>query len=132
MGKERLVIVASREDRSRRRKLQDLAGAVWILNPEGCAAPVTLCARSARADIDMPVAIETYNYELQLTLVARNRGLSIVPERILTRSHLRSRLRALHIVGLEFPLKVWMAQGLALTGCDPVILELSRTLAEKL
>jgi len=80
----------------------------------------------------MPVAIETYNYELQLTLVARNRGLSIVPERILTRSHLRSRLRALHIVGLEFPLKVWMAQGLALTGCDPVILELSRTLAEKL
>ncbi|MGA3019982.1 MAG: LysR family transcriptional regulator [Bryobacteraceae bacterium] len=132
MGKERLVIVASREDRLKRRRLQDLAGAVWILNPEGCAARATLRAGLVRADIDMVVAVETYNYELQLTLVAQNRGLSIVPERILTRSRLRSRVQTVRIAGLEFPLTVWMVQRAVQTGFDPIILELGRTLVEKL
>jgi DNA-binding transcriptional LysR family regulator len=85
-----------------------------------------------RADIDMVVAVETYNYELQLTLVAQNRGLSIVPERILTRSRLRSRVQTVRIAGLEFPLTVWMVQRAVQTGFDPIILELGRTLVEKL
>jgi DNA-binding transcriptional LysR family regulator len=131
-GKERLVMVASREDRSTRRKLQHLAGALWILNPEGCAARAALRTALARVGIDMVVAVETYNYQLQLTLVAQNRGLSLVPERILTRSRVQSRLRTLRVAGIDFPLTVWMVQRPGLTGFDPIISELTGALTEKL
>jgi DNA-binding transcriptional LysR family regulator len=133
VGKERLVVVASRQYPCRRvRKIQDLAGAQWVLNPEGCAARAALRKVLLRADIDMVVAVEAYNYELQLSLVAQNRGLSLVPERIVTRSRQRSRLRVLHVPGLEFPLFIWVLHREPLVGLDQVIAELSRVLMERL
>lgn len=132
-GNERLVIVASRRHGPQRvRKIQDLAGAQWVLNPEGCAARAGLRRALLRADIDMVVAVETYNYELQLALVSENRGLSLVPERILNRSRQRSRLRMLRVAGLEFPLIVWTLRRESLAGLETVISELSRVLTEKL
>jgi DNA-binding transcriptional LysR family regulator len=133
IGKERLVIVAPRRgDRSRPRRVSDLADANWIVNPEGCAARATLRQTLLRSNIDMVVAVETYNYELQLALVARNRGFSLVPERILTRSRLRSRLRVLRVPGIDFPLTIWTVQRQACTGLDTVITELNRVLMEHL
>ncbi len=132
-GKERLVVVASRrEDHPPARRIQDLAGVQWILNPEGCAARAALRKVLLQANINMVVAVEAYNYELQLALVAQNRGLSLVPERILTRSQLRSRLRALRIPGLNFPLTIWTVHRQPFLGLDPVIAELSRVLIERL
>src|SRR5215831_14757683 len=108
IGKERLVVVAPRQKgRFQARTIQDLAGVQWILNPEGCAARAALRRRLQQADIDQVVAVEAYNYELQLALVAEGRGLSLVPERILLRSRFRSRLRTLRVAGLAFPLTVW-------------------------
>jgi DNA-binding transcriptional LysR family regulator len=104
----------------------------WILNPEGCAARAALRSTLLRANVDMVVAIEAYNYELQLALVAQNRGLSLVPERILKRSRLRSRLRALRVSGLDFPLTIWMVHRQPFVGLDRVIVELGRVLAERL
>jgi DNA-binding transcriptional LysR family regulator len=75
----------------------------WILNPEGCAARAALRRVLLRANVDMIVAVEAYNYELQLGLVSQNRGLSLVPERILKHSRMRSRLRVLRVDGLGFP-----------------------------
>src|SRR6516164_5418972 len=50
VGKERLVVVASRQYPSRRvRKIQDLAGVQWVLNPEGCAARAALRKMLLRA-----------------------------------------------------------------------------------
>src|SRR5260370_39378870 len=73
MGKHRLVLVASRSGhRPPVRKIQDLAEVQWILNPEGCAARAALRRALLRAGIDMVVTVETYNYELQLALVAQN------------------------------------------------------------
>lgn len=133
IGKERLVVVASRQEyRSPVLKIQDLAGVQWVLNPEGCAARAALRRMLLRANIDMVVAVEAYNYELQLALVVQKRGLSLVPERILSRSQLRSRLRALRVPGLDFPMTIWTVHGEPNTGFDVVIAELSRVLMEKL
>jgi DNA-binding transcriptional LysR family regulator len=133
IGKERLVLITSRrEDHPPARKIQDLAGVQWILNPEGCAARAALRRALLRANIDMVVAVEAYNYELQLALVAQNRGLSLVPERILTRSRLRSRLRALRVPDLNFPLTIWTVHRQPFLGLDPVVAELNRVLIERL
>jgi DNA-binding transcriptional LysR family regulator len=133
MGKERLVVIASRRGgHPRPRKIQGLAGANWILNPEGCAARATLRQTLLRSNIDMVLAVETYNYELQLALVAQNRGLGLVPERILARSRLRSRLRVVSVPGLNFPLAIWTVQRQACMGLAAVLTELNRVLMKRL
>lgn len=132
LGKERLVVVASRHARPRARRLRDLDGVQWILNPEGCAGRAALRKVLLQADLDMIVAVEAYSYDLQLTLVAQNRGLSLVPERILMRSRLRSRLRPLRIPGLEFPLTIWAVHRESLPGLDRAIAELSQALVAEL
>jgi DNA-binding transcriptional LysR family regulator len=133
MGKERLVVVAPRRGgHSRPRKIQDLAGVNWILNPEGCAARATLRQTLLRSNIDMVLAVETYNYELQLALVAQNRGFSLVPERILARSRLRSRLHVVSVPGLNFPLTIWTVQRQACMGLDAVLTELNQVLMKRL
>jgi DNA-binding transcriptional LysR family regulator len=133
IAKERLVVVAPRRYSPRRiRKIQDLSKVQWILNPEGCAARAGLRRALLQADIDMIVAVETYNYELQLALVAQNRGLTLVPEGILSRSRQRSRLRILRVAGLDFPLVVWLVCHEPLAGCEPVVAELVRALAQRL
>ena len=63
---------------------------------------------------------------------SENRGLSLVPERILNRSRQRSRLRILRVAGLEFPLIVWTLRRESLAGLETVISELSRVLTERL
>ena len=132
LGKEQLLLVAPRRGASRPRKLQDLSGANWILNPEGCAARAALRRTLGRANIDMVVAVETYNYELQMALVARNRGFSLAPERILARSRCKSSLRVVRLPGLNFPLTIWAIERQPCAGLDAVITELSRALMEKL
>jgi DNA-binding transcriptional LysR family regulator len=133
IAKERLLVVASRQQpHLRSRKIRDLAGSQWILNPDGCAARAGLRKALLQADIDMVVGVETYNYELQLTLVAQNRGLGLVPQRILSQSRKRSRLRVLRVTGLEFPLVVWLVWHMPLSGFEPVISELDRALSQRL
>lgn len=133
LGKERLLVVASRRAGGPRpRTIQDLSGASWILNPEGCAARAGLRQTLLRTNIDMVVAVETYNYDLQLALVARNRGLSLVPERILARSGSKSALRVVRLPGLNFPLTIWAVQRDPCTGLDEVVKELSQRLTERL
>lgn len=133
MGRERLVVVAPRRASLRTvRRISDLSRVQWILNPEGCAARAALRKVLLRADVDMVVGVESYNYELQLALVAQNRGLSLVPARILKHSRLRSRLRVLRVPGLDFPLTVWTVHREPLTGFEAVIAELCGVLARKL
>ena len=132
LGKERLVVVAAKRMRVPRRTPADLRRADWILNPEGCGARAALERALQRANVEMHVALETYNYDLQLSLVARNRGLSLVPSRILKRSGLRSRLRELRIRDLEFPLTIWSVRGQLSGNLDSVIEELNQRLIQRL
>jgi DNA-binding transcriptional LysR family regulator len=133
IAKDRLVVVASRQRGLRRiRNIRELSNAQWILNPEGCAARAGLRRALLQADINMVVSVEAYNYELQLALVAQNRGVSLVPERLLRRSRQRSHLRVLHVAGLKFPLVVWVVYREPLVGLDCVIAIMCSSLSEKL
>ena len=132
LGKERLVVVAAKRVTGRKRKLADLTRANWILNPEGCAARAALERTLRRAGVEMHVGLETYNYDLQLKLVARNRGLGLVPSRILNRSELRSRIRELRISGLEFPLRIWSVRSQLSGNLESVVEELNQQLIQRL
>ena len=133
VGKEQLVVVAPRKKSNERQKrLAQLNGVNWILNPEGCAARAGLQRALQRANVEMRVALETYNYELQLNLVARNRGWSLVPSRILQGSRVRSQLRVVRVEGLHFPLRIWTVTGEAEMRLGGVIDELNRELSRRL
>jgi len=106
---ERLLVVAARSRQPGTVRVTDLGGESWVLNPEGCAARAALRRTLAVAGADMRVAVETYNYELQLSLVARGRGLGLVPSRLLARSRYRRRVRALRVGGLDFGMTIWSA-----------------------
>ena len=132
LGQERLVVVEARRGRARAVGLASLSDAGWILNPEGCAARALLQRALLAANLRLHVAVETYTYELQLALVARERGLGLVPARILARSPLRSRLRVRRVPGLDFPLTIWAVRGRAAPELAPVFEALDRALIERL
>jgi DNA-binding transcriptional LysR family regulator len=133
VGKERLVVVGPHQKgRAQPRRIQDLAGAQWILNPEGCAARAALRRSLLQANVDMVVAVEAYNYDLQLALVAQGRGLSLVPGRILTHSRFKARLQTLRVSGLDFPLTIWTVLREPFMGFESVIAELCRVVEERL
>ena len=62
----------------------------------------------SKAGHALRVSVETYNYELQMSLVARGRGLGLVPSRLVSRSAARGDIVVLRVRGLEFPMKVWL------------------------
>jgi DNA-binding transcriptional LysR family regulator len=86
----------------------------------------------ARAGVPLRVAVEAYNYELQMSLVSRGRGLGLVPARLLARSASRKRLCTLRIRGLEFPMNIWVVSGMLTTGLEQSIATLSVALADRL
>ncbi len=133
VGRDRLVVVGpKRSAAARRGGPASLAGVGWILNPEGCAARAMLQRALLTANVPMRVAVETYTYELQLALVARGRGWSLVPTRILARSPLRSRVAVRRIAGLDFPLTIWAVRGRAAAELAPVFAALDQAVAERL
>jgi DNA-binding transcriptional LysR family regulator len=132
LGRERLVVVGPRGAPTTSGGLAGLGDVAWILNPEGCAARALLERAMLAANLRMHVAVETYTYELQLALVARERGLGLVPARILARSPLRSRLRVRRIPGLDFPLTIWAARGRVTPELEPVWRALDRALIARL
>ena len=93
------------------------------------ALGVALCDRRRRP---FALTVETYTYALQLALVARERGLGLVPARILARSPLRSRLRVRRIPGLDFPLTIWAARGRVTPDLEPVWRAYDRALIARL
>jgi DNA-binding transcriptional LysR family regulator len=111
VGKDRLVILGARNEHDRRvRRIKDLDGVQWILNPEGCGARGILRRSLARAAVDVVAAVESYNYELQLLLASQGRGLTLAPERIFQASRLRRRLQIVRVAGLHFPFTIWSVQ----------------------
>jgi DNA-binding transcriptional LysR family regulator len=111
LGKERLVILGPRRKRQRRaRRIKDLAGVQWILNPEGCGARAILRRELARAGVDVITVVESYTYELQLLLASQGRGLTLAPERLFQMSRSRSRLQILRVAGLHLPFTIWSVQ----------------------
>jgi DNA-binding transcriptional LysR family regulator len=108
VGKDRLVILGPRNGHdTRARRIKDLEGVQWILNPEGCGARGILRRSLARAEVNLVAAVESYNYELQLLLASQGRGLTLAPERVFQASRSRSRLEIVRVAGLHFPFTIW-------------------------
>jgi DNA-binding transcriptional LysR family regulator len=111
VGQERLVILGPRKmSTPRMRRTEDLEGAHWILNPEGCGGRAILRRALLRAGVDLVTVVESYNYELQFLLASQGRGLTLAPERLYQMSRLRPRLQMLRVAGLHFPFTIWSVQ----------------------
>jgi DNA-binding transcriptional LysR family regulator len=132
IARDHLVVVAPRTLRVRNQTIDRLKGQQWILNPDGCAARSELQRRLARARIPLHVGVETYNYELQLRLIARGRGLGLVPNRLLMRSPGRHKVRTLRVRELSFPQVIWMISGDLSSGLEEIVSALQSTLARRL
>ena len=102
-----ILVVAASGQAARLRTPGDLAGHGWIVNPEGCAARARVERALARLGLPFGVNVEAYDYDLQMTLVARGRGLGLVPRHLLERSALRAELTPLRLHGFTFPFAVW-------------------------
>lgn len=111
LGKERLVILGPRAKQQKRaRRIKDLAGMQWILNPEGCGARAILRRELARGGVDVVAVVESYTYELQLLLASQGRGLTLAPERLFQMSRSRQQLQILKVTGLHLPFTIWSVQ----------------------
>jgi DNA-binding transcriptional LysR family regulator len=108
LAAEQLQMIAARGRRAPNCTLKEAAANGWILNPEGCSARAGLQKAFSRAGLALRVGVETYNYELQMSLVARGRGFGLVPSRLVSKSPTRAELRVLNVRGLEFPMTVWL------------------------
>jgi DNA-binding transcriptional LysR family regulator len=111
LAAEHLAIIAPRRWQSRFPRVRDFADAQWIVNPEGCSARRELQQTLARLRLPFRVSVETYDYQLQMSLVAHGRGLGLVPNRLIMRSPLRTKLTKLRLRDLEFPFTIWIATG---------------------
>jgi len=132
IGKERLIVLGARQTKGRSiRRLCDLDGVQWIVNPVGCGARAILQRTLAREALSLAVAVESYNYDLQLLLTSQGRGLTLVPERIFQSSRLRSRLKVHRVVGLQFPFKIWSVHRVS-AELAPVIRRLNELLSTAL
>jgi len=111
VARDHLAVVAPRSWPGHSCTIRQLRDQPWILNPDGCAARSELQHELARVRLPLRVAVESYNYELQLRLIARGRGLGLVPHRLLMRSPTRRELKTLRVRELAFPQVIWMVAG---------------------
>jgi DNA-binding transcriptional LysR family regulator len=110
LADEELVVIGPSAMR-RTQDLATLAKSPWILSPEGCAGRHLLQQAFARRGKALRLGLETFNYEVQMALVARGRGLGLVPSRLLARSRVRDRLATADVAGARFPFGIWLVAG---------------------
>ncbi|HEU4891778.1 MAG TPA: LysR family transcriptional regulator [Vicinamibacterales bacterium] len=132
LGAEEVVVVAPRAWGRRLTTPAQVARCGWVLNPEGCAARAWLRRALGRRDAPLDVRVDAYSYELQMALVARGRGLGLVPRRLLERSASRRQVAALRIRGLRFPFTVWMVTGNDTPRLQGALTALAEALARQL
>jgi DNA-binding transcriptional LysR family regulator len=129
---EQLLVIAARQRQRKPMALREAAETGWILNPEGCAARAWLQRSLAKGGLPLRVAVEAYNYELQISLVGRGRGLGLVPSRLLARSPARRQVSEVRVRGLQFPMKVWMVAATLAAGLEQPLATLGEALQRQL
>jgi DNA-binding transcriptional LysR family regulator len=132
LAEEQLQIIGARAGAQKSRTPKEAAEAGWILSPEGCAGRLGLQKALGRSGNSLRVAVETYNYELQMLLVARQHGLGLVPERLLKRSPSRRLLRTLSVRGFHFPMTIWLLTTETPAALRPALAAFATSLKAKL
>lgn len=109
LGQIRLLVVASHHaDIPTIEQLADSHHHGWILNPDGCGFRAGLKRALADRGLNLQVNLETFGSELQLGLVAEGKGLGLVPEPVLARSHYRDALRVLPLSDFQPEAELWL------------------------
>ena len=122
VGTDRLMVVAPVASAlPPRASLAELAGHGWVLHPEGCSYRSALQRGLARAGAPFAVAVEAFDQELQLSLVARGNGLGLVPSCLLRHSAYQSRLRCIEVPDLDYRLAVWIVRSRFIASLAPVV-----------
>ncbi|SAK62569.1 LysR family transcriptional regulator [Caballeronia ptereochthonis] len=92
-----MVVVAQKGTISGRRRLAELHGMEWILNPEGCGFRDILRRAFSEQGLPFSVKISTFGTEQKLGLVASGAGLSFVPESMLDASQYAPQLQRIEL-----------------------------------
>ena len=75
----------------------------WVMNPEGCCFRTILSKMLDPRRTSMQMILEVSGFKRQLSVVAQGRGLRFVPEPVLQRSPLSSRLRVVPFADTQIP-----------------------------
>jgi DNA-binding transcriptional LysR family regulator len=121
IGSDRLLVVAARSaDLPQRAKVAALSDYGWVVHPEGCSYRAFLRRALTQANAPFTVAVEAFDQELLLSLVARGNGLGVVPAVLLRHSAYRDRLRTVEVTDLNYRLAVWILRGRFIGSLAPV------------
>jgi len=104
-----LVFVAPPERRMPRIiELAEVVEERWVLNPDGCIFRSMVTRMLDRFGAPLRVAVEAHGVDLQLDLVARGAGLSLIPQPIVHRRHVQPQVHPFRIRDHDCRLEVWM------------------------
>ncbi len=129
LGTEKVIVVAPASLRVKARRIADLAGLPWILNPEGCGFRSQLDQAFTAAGRVLDVTAEIWGTGPQLSLIARGAGVGLVPERLLTESPDRKAIDILRIDDFEAALAIWLVQPSADGPFDRAVAVLAETVS---
>ena len=133
VGRDRLLVVtAARSDLPARARLAELAGAGWVLHPEGCSYRTALRRALMKSGAPFNLAVEAFDQELLLSLAARGNGLGLVPSCLLRHSAYQDHLRSIEVPDLDYRLTVWTVRSRFIGSLAPVVEQLETALQRML
>jgi DNA-binding transcriptional LysR family regulator len=103
------IVESRRRPRTRgSMQLAQLSTQRWVMNPEGCCFRSILNKMLDPRRTSAQMILEVIGFKRQLSVVAQGLGLGFVPEPVLLRSPLSSRLRAVPFEDRAVRIPVWM------------------------
>lgn len=103
------LIVAPKDLVVRKRPaLADLAEQSWVLSQDGCGFRRVIRQALTRAGLPFLVAVETFNAELRMSLIARGLGVGVATEATVRRSRYRNALKVLDVRDFSAEIRAWL------------------------
>lgn len=136
LGAEEVVIVSASHQPTKRDgspwRLRDLADEDWFLNPSGCGCRAALIRAFDRQQLPMRIAAEIFGEDLQLSLLSKRGGLSLVPRRLFEHSSHRDGRQIISVVDFNMPATVALVRRATPGRFDLALEQLIGTLRDKL
>jgi DNA-binding transcriptional LysR family regulator len=109
LGRQTFIVVSSKDSPiAKARELKNLSDTGWIVSPESCGTRSQVEAALSRQRLPFTVAVETEGKDLQLSLVAQNVGLGVVPKQVYQSSAYRKNLTLLRLKDFVPSQDLWM------------------------
>lgn len=133
LGKQTFMVVSSKNSPiAKARELKDVSETGWILSPETCGTRSQVEAALSRQRLPFTVAVETEGKDLQLSLVAQNVGLGVVPKQVYLTSGLRKQLTVLRLKDFVPAQDLWIIRPRNINSQTRILDALKKSLAQAL